>query len=104
MSLSCCGERSHADEAGDAAESVSSLNRFRDAFPAACCVLPVCCLAAPIPRSLLRGFFIYTLALRCSLLYLFGLLVKNVHHQHGTRATCRHSVGIGESLGDLNRI
>ena len=35
----------------------STLNRFRDAFPAACCVLPVCCLAAPIPRSLLRGFF-----------------------------------------------
>ncbi len=32
--------------------------RFRDVFPAACCVLPVYCLAAPILRSLLRGFFI----------------------------------------------
>jgi len=41
-----------------AAAIVFTLNRFRDAFPAACCVLPVCCLAAPIPRSLLRGFFI----------------------------------------------
>jgi hypothetical protein len=38
--------------------SQRDFNRFRDAFPAACCVLPVCCLAAPIPRSLLRGFLL----------------------------------------------
>jgi hypothetical protein len=37
---------------------MAQLNRFRDIFPAACCVLLVCCLAAPIPRSLLRGLFI----------------------------------------------
>ena len=36
----------------------SLFNRFWDIFPAACCVLLVCCLAAPIPRSLLRGLFI----------------------------------------------
>ncbi len=33
-----------------------TFNLFRDIFPAACCVLLVCCLATPIPRSLLRGF------------------------------------------------
>ncbi len=45
-------------QAGIAYTSYSVLNLFRDIFPAACCVLLVCCLATPIPRSLLRGFLL----------------------------------------------
>ncbi len=52
-----CNERLLLIDQSNFEDKVESLfNRFRDEFPAACCVLLVCCLATPIPRSLLRGF------------------------------------------------
>jgi hypothetical protein len=68
------------------------VNRCRDAFPAACCVLSVCCLAVPILRSLLRGFFIWRAeALKLALIRAanwFGAIIETHVSRANATGTC----------------